>query len=61
MEFIGTPVITPSAPIFADGFSGLASFVLRLMTIVAGLFAVWNFVAAGYKFMMAGENAEAIG
>lgn len=60
MDFIGTAVATPPAPILQNGFAGLASFLIRIVTVLGGLFAVWNFIAAGYGFMNAGEDPEAI-
>ena len=60
MEFIGTGVNGPSSPILQGGFANLASFLVRLVTVIGGLFATWNFIAAGYKFMNAGEDPEAI-
>ena len=60
MDFIGTGVTPPASPILQGGFANLASFLVRLVTVIGGLFATWNFIAAGYKFMNAGEDPEAI-
>src|SRR3989344_3100122 len=60
MEFIGTGVSGPSSPILQGGFASLASFIVRIVTVIGGLFATWNFIAAGYSFMNAGDDPEAI-
>ncbi|NCN58980.1 hypothetical protein COW99_05050 [Candidatus Roizmanbacteria bacterium CG22_combo_CG10-13_8_21_14_all_38_20] len=59
-SFIGNAVTPPSAPILDGGFAGLASFLIRMITILAGLFSIWNFIVAGFFFMSAGNDPEAL-
>jgi hypothetical protein len=39
----------------------LANSLLKFAIVMAGLFAFWNFIAAGYGFMSAGDDAKAMG
>lgn len=54
--------ITPPIPIadFKVGIPRLFSNVLRLMFIVAGLWAFLNIIIAGFQFMNAGGDPKAI-
>lgn len=59
-SILGGKVDPPTSPLFSGGFAGLASSLLRIVYIVAGLYVFFNFIIAGYKFISAGGNPEAI-
>lgn len=58
---LGGEVEAPEIPLFSGGFAGLASTILRFVYIIAGLYALWNFIVAGYMFLSAGGDPEAVG
>lgn len=46
--------------LYGGGLITLLNNLLKFIIIVAGLYALWNFVSAGYMFMSAGGEAKAI-
>lgn len=42
------------------GLISLSNSLLKLAIVGGGLFAFWNFIAAGYGFMSAGEDSKKI-
>ena len=46
---------------FAGGMIGFLNAILRIIFIVAGLFAFFNVIIAGFQFLSAGGNPKAIG
>lgn len=42
------------------GLVGLLTAVLQLMVVIAGIYALFNFVIAGYQFMNAGGDSKAV-
>lgn len=44
-----------------SGLVTLSNGLLKTAIVLAGLYALWNFIAAGYGFMSAGEDAKAMG
>lgn len=59
--------ISPTSPLATTtGTSGeglviLGNSLLKFVIVMAGLYAFWNFIAAGYGFMSAGDDAKAVG
>ncbi|MDO8488222.1 MAG: hypothetical protein Q7S31_02810 [bacterium] len=43
-----------------SGLITLSNSILKLVIVGAGLFAFWNFIAAGYGFLSAGEDSKKI-
>ena len=60
-KFLGGEVEPPTGPLFTGGFAGFSSIILRIIFILAGLYAFWNFIVAGYMFLSAGGDPEAVG
>jgi hypothetical protein len=58
---LGGEVKQPDIPMFSGGFAGFVSTILKFVYIAAGLYAFWNFIVAGYMFLSAGGDPEAIG
>jgi hypothetical protein len=62
-EIIGT-VENPLSGSYGDyntpngGIVGLFTNLLRLVFVVAGIYALFNFIMAGYQYMMAGGDAK---
>lgn len=59
--FFGT--VSPPPTGYGGVFSGLVPFlnnILRLLFVIAGLFAFFNLVIAGFQFMSAGGDSKAI-
>ncbi len=44
-----------------SGLIALSNSLLKLVIVMAGLYAFWNFISAGYGFMSAGDDAKAVG
>lgn len=44
-----------------SGLIILSNGILKTAVVLAGLFALWNFILAGYGFMSAGDDAKAVG
>jgi hypothetical protein len=44
----------------SGGIIGLLSNILRLVFVVAGIYALFNFIIAGYQYMTAGGDAKAL-
>lgn len=44
-----------------QGLITLSNSLLKLVVVLAGLYAFWNFISAGYGFMSAGDDAKAVG
>lgn len=44
-----------------EGLVLLGNSLLKLVIVLAGLYTFWNFIAAGYGFMSAGDDAKAMG
>lgn len=44
-----------------SGLVVLGNSLLKFVIVMAGLYAFWNFIAAGYGFMSAGDDAKAVG
>jgi hypothetical protein len=42
------------------GIIGLLTNILRLIFVVAGIYALFNFIIAGYQYMTAGGDAKAL-
>ena len=61
--FVGTVNRPPGADVYGDIDPGLPTFignVIKTLIVVAGLYAVFNFVLAGYAFMSAGGDPKKI-
>lgn len=43
-----------------EGLGNLVGMVLRLLVIVAGIWALFNFIIAGYQFINAGGDSKAV-
>ncbi len=43
-----------------SGLILLSNNLLKTAIVLAGLYALWNFIAAGYGFMSAGDDAKAV-
>jgi hypothetical protein len=57
------PITMPSTFKYGDLSTGLVSFlnnVLRLLTVIAGLFVLFNLIMAGYGFISAGDDPKKI-
>jgi thiamine transporter ThiT len=61
-NIFGTIALPPgiSKGVEQGGLVGLLTAVLRLMVVVAGIYALFNFVIAGYQFMNAGGDSKAV-
>lgn len=61
-DIFGT--ITPPAPIAgvtgSEGIGKLLNMVFKAMIVVAGVYALFNLIFAGYAFMSAGEDAKKV-
>jgi flagellar biosynthesis protein FlhB len=44
-----------------QGLVTLGNSLLKFVIVLAGLYTFWNFIAAGYGFMSAGDDAKAMG
>jgi hypothetical protein len=44
-----------------EGLFVLLNNLLKFTIVIAGLYAFWNIIAAGYMFMSAGGDAKAVG
>ena len=57
-------VLSPTSPLAGStegrGLITLSNSLLKLAIVAAGLYALWNFISAGYGFMSAGEDAKKI-
>lgn len=64
---IGNPFnkLNPSSALNAgdsgQGLVVLGNSLLKFVIVLAGLYTFWNFIAAGYGFMSAGDDAKAMG
>ena len=54
------PGINRYGNLLEGGPSGFITSLLRLLIVVAGLFAVFNLVFAGYAFMSAGDDPKKV-
>lgn len=57
------PFATLNSPLAGQGPKGivtLSNSLLKLAIVGAGMYALWNFISAGYGFMSAGDDAKAI-
>lgn len=55
--------VKPPVQAYGDVFTGLVPFlnnILRLIFVIAGLYAVLNLIIAGFGFMTAGGDAKMI-
>ena len=43
-----------------QGIVLLGNSLLKMVIVLAGLFTFWNFIAAGYGFMSAGDDVKAM-
>lgn len=43
-----------------EGLVFLGNSLLKMVIVLAGLFTFWNFIAAGYGFMSAGDDVKAM-
>lgn len=43
-----------------SGLITLSNGLLKTAIVLAGLYTLWNFIAAGYGFMSAGDDAKAV-
>lgn len=44
----------------AGGFGRLLNLILNLMIVAAGIYALFNFLLAGYAFLSAGDDSKKI-
>lgn len=51
------PSVTPYGPV-TTGFTSLFNNILRLVFVVAGMYALINFILAGYTYMSAGGDSK---
>lgn len=62
---IGDPFAKLGSPLAGSkcgsGLVTLSNGLLKTAIVLAGLYALWNFIAAGYGFMSAGDDAKAVG
>lgn len=61
LDIIKTPITGPTA--YGSGASGIIIFftnIVRLVFVVAGIYAFLNFIIAGYQYMSAGGDAKAL-
>jgi len=59
----GTITAPPGASNYGSGISGIGPFItngIRLLIVIAGIYAVINFVLAGYGFMSAGGDPKRV-
>ncbi|OGM28035.1 hypothetical protein A3D00_05465 [Candidatus Woesebacteria bacterium RIFCSPHIGHO2_02_FULL_38_9] len=63
-QIFGTVEPPPGVVQFSGGnLQGLSAFlsnILKLLIVAAGIFAVFNFILAGYAFLSAGDNPKDI-
>lgn len=62
-NFIGEISPPPGIPDYDPGPGGLILFlnvILKLIFVIAGLFAFFNIIIAGFQFLSAGGNPKAI-
>lgn len=56
--------ITPPAPIAgttgSEGIGKLLNLVFRSMIVIAGVYALFNLIFAGYAFLSAGDDAKKV-
>lgn len=55
--------VRPPATAYGDYNPGLSNFItviLRTMIVIAGIYAVFNFVLAGYAFLSAGDDSKKV-
>jgi hypothetical protein len=61
-DFFGT--ITPPAPIAGveggAGIGRLLNLIFKSLVVVAGVYALFNLIFAGYAFMSAGDDAKKV-
>jgi hypothetical protein len=57
----GTNPALTNAGAEGQGLVILGNSLLKFVIILAGLYTFWNFIAAGYGFMSAGDDAKAMG
>lgn len=61
-DIFGT--ITPPAPIVgvtgSEGIGRLLNMVFKAMIVIAGVYALFNLIFAGYAFMSAGDDAKKV-
>src|SRR6187549_2027199 len=61
-DIFGQVNVPPGVDKFAAGPAGLIVFVsnlIKLVTILAGLFGLFNIISAGYTYLSSGGNAKA--
>lgn len=51
----------PNTNVNGENLVVLGNSLLKFVIVMAGLFAFWNFIQAGYGFMSAGDDAKAVG
>ena len=50
------PGVTPGV----SGLGNLLGAMLRIMVVIAGIWALFNFILAGYQFIQAGGDSKAV-
>lgn len=46
---------------FKGGMVGFLNAILRIIFVIAGLFAFFNFIIAGFQYLQAGGDPKAVG
>lgn len=61
-NLMGTVDVPPGVKEFAAGPAGLIVFIsnmIKLISVIAGLFGLFNIISAGYTYLSSGGNAKA--
>lgn len=62
MDIIGNinqpTVLNNFGSVQEGGFGNLLQVIINLLIIVAGIYALFNFILAGYAFMSAGDDSK---
>ncbi len=61
-QIFGSVTTPPGVDKFTPGPAGLLVFIsniIKLVTVVAGLFGLFNIISAGYTYLSSGGNAKA--
>lgn len=61
-NLMGTVDAPPGVKIFPEGPAGLIVFIsnmIKLITVIAGIYGLFNIISAGYTYLSSGGNAKA--
>jgi hypothetical protein len=61
-DIFGTVTTPPGVDKFPTGPGGLVVFIsniIKLITVVAGIYGLFNIISAGYTYLSSGGNAKA--